>query len=196
MKSSKELIIDTAIEFFTTKGFDATSVHEICQAAGVSKGTFYYYFESKNALFQHLLQNWLNILDENLPKNIATGKKNDSVFDTLTMMAQNSGKPLKDFAAGFPLLVEYWRQAMNDPSTPPISFKPYERYDALFTGMLLHGIAEGSIDPETDPRKTSRFILAVILGYLLMNGMLPNLTNWSDELVYSTTLFRKAVEAK
>lgn len=196
MKSSKELIIDTAIEYFATKGFDATSVHEICQAAGVSKGTFYYYFESKSVLFQHLLNNWLNVLDENFLKNADIKQKDDNVFEILTKMAQHSEKPLKDFASGFPMLIEHWRQAAIDPTTPAISFKPYDRYDALFSGMIMRGIAEGSIDPDTDPNKTSRFIISIIIGYMILDGLLPNRTTWSDELVYATNLLRKAVEAK
>lgn len=196
MKSSKERIVETAVEFFATKGFDATSVHEICQAADVSKGTFYYYFDSKNVLFQHILQNWLSVIDQNFINNVALGQSEGSVLDILAQMAQHSDKPLKDFAAGFPMLIEYWRQAMIDPDTPKISFKPYERYATLFSGMVMRGIAEGSISNDVDPVKMSRFIMAVIMGYLLLDGMLPNLTDWSEELIYSTEILRKAVEPK
>jgi hypothetical protein len=94
------------------------------------------------------------------------------------------------------MLIEHWRQAAIDPTTPAISFKPYDRYDALFSGMIMRGIAEGSIDPDTDPNKTSRFIISIIIGYMILDGLLPNRTTWSDELVYATNLLRKAVEAK
>lgn len=44
-------LLDAAVRVFTKKGVRATTVAEICAAAGVAKGTFYLYFESR----EHLL---------------------------------------------------------------------------------------------------------------------------------------------
>lgn len=44
-------IMDAALTLFTQKGFAATRLEEVALAAGVSKGTVYLYFESKEALF-------------------------------------------------------------------------------------------------------------------------------------------------
>lgn len=40
-------IIQTAINLFIEKGYDACSVNDILKAVGIAKGTFYYYFKSK-----------------------------------------------------------------------------------------------------------------------------------------------------
>ena len=45
-------IIDGARAVFLAQGFDAASMGEIARKAGVSKGTLYVYFDSKEALFQ------------------------------------------------------------------------------------------------------------------------------------------------
>ena len=44
-------LMDAAVKVFAKKGLPGASVAEICDAAGVAKGTFYVYFESK----EHLL---------------------------------------------------------------------------------------------------------------------------------------------
>jgi AcrR family transcriptional regulator len=44
-----------AAQLFAAKGYDATSVREIVEAAGVTKPTLYYYFGSKEGLAQALL---------------------------------------------------------------------------------------------------------------------------------------------
>lgn len=48
-------IIDGARRVFFDKGFDGASMDEIARAAGVSKATIYVYFDSKEVLFQALV---------------------------------------------------------------------------------------------------------------------------------------------
>ena len=43
-------ILDSAQKQFFLKGYETASVNEIIEAAGISKGTFYHYFESKDEL--------------------------------------------------------------------------------------------------------------------------------------------------
>ncbi|MFB4164720.1 TetR/AcrR family transcriptional regulator [Alteribacillus sp. JSM 102045] len=43
----KEEILQTSITLFEQQGFSETSIQDIVQALGVTKGTFYYYFNSK-----------------------------------------------------------------------------------------------------------------------------------------------------
>ena len=45
-----------AIERFADQGYHSTSVAEIVEGVGVGKGVFYWYFESKEALFRHVLK--------------------------------------------------------------------------------------------------------------------------------------------
>jgi AcrR family transcriptional regulator len=49
-------ILDGARRVFLASGFDAASMNEIARTAGVSKGTLYVYFDSKEALFASLLR--------------------------------------------------------------------------------------------------------------------------------------------
>jgi len=49
-KSGKERILAAARLLMLEKGFEATSIDEICEKAEVAKGTFFYHFENKEAL--------------------------------------------------------------------------------------------------------------------------------------------------
>jgi AcrR family transcriptional regulator len=49
-------IIDGACKVFLERGFDAASMGEIGRAAGVSKGTLYVYFKSKEELFEAIVE--------------------------------------------------------------------------------------------------------------------------------------------
>lgn len=54
--AKRRQIIDGARAVFLSDGFDAASMNEIARAAGVSKGTLYVYFDSKEALFEALIR--------------------------------------------------------------------------------------------------------------------------------------------
>lgn len=57
-------ILDGARKVFLARGFDGASMGEIARAAGVSKGTLYVYFESKDALFEALTRSERSSLAE------------------------------------------------------------------------------------------------------------------------------------
>ena len=55
---ARKHILDTAERIVGTKGFSSVGLKESLAAAGVPKGSFYYYFESKNAFGEAMLENY------------------------------------------------------------------------------------------------------------------------------------------
>ena len=53
--TSAERILSTALDLFAIKGYDATAVREICEAAGITKPTLYHFFGSKDGVLQALV---------------------------------------------------------------------------------------------------------------------------------------------
>lgn len=56
VEDRSEQIIDAALRVFARKGFTKATNKDIAQEAGITPGLIYYYFESKEALFQALLE--------------------------------------------------------------------------------------------------------------------------------------------
>ena len=54
--AKRQQIIDGARRMFLAQGFDAASMNEIARQAGVSKGTLYVYFKSKEELFEAIVE--------------------------------------------------------------------------------------------------------------------------------------------
>ena len=48
--TAKQKLLDAALSVIRTKGFNATSVDELCAKAGVAKGSFFHHFKNKEAL--------------------------------------------------------------------------------------------------------------------------------------------------
>lgn len=58
---TKEKIIEAARKLFSEKGFEGVSMEDIAQASGVRKSLIYYYFPSKEVLFEEV---WIKVIDE------------------------------------------------------------------------------------------------------------------------------------
>ncbi|WP_053365229.1 TetR/AcrR family transcriptional regulator [Bacillus sp. FJAT-27245] len=56
MNDRKQHVITTAHQLFIEKGFQSTSIQDILDYSGISKGTFYNYFSSKNELLIELIK--------------------------------------------------------------------------------------------------------------------------------------------
>lgn len=65
-ENRRATILRSALEVFGKKGYHATSVADILDEAGISRGTFYLYFDSKSAIFLELLDSLLLELRANI----------------------------------------------------------------------------------------------------------------------------------
>jgi TetR/AcrR family transcriptional regulator, transcriptional repressor for nem operon len=59
--TAREKILDAAFRLVRTKGFTATTVDDLCSAAGVTKGAFFHHFESKEALGVAAANHWSKV---------------------------------------------------------------------------------------------------------------------------------------
>ncbi len=63
--TTRERIINVAIDLFAQKGFDAVSLREVAEAAGIRKATLYYYFTTKDEIlekiFEYVLDMWSRV---------------------------------------------------------------------------------------------------------------------------------------
>lgn len=81
---TKKKIVDTAWRLFYEQGYDNTTVDEIIRQSGTSKGSFYHYFEGKDALLSTLSF----VFDEKYSELEATLDPNQNSFDTLIELNQ------------------------------------------------------------------------------------------------------------
>lgn len=60
VKNRKDEILSVAYNLFITKGYDNTSVDEIIEKVNIAKGTFYYYFTSKEEMLDEVINKMIN----------------------------------------------------------------------------------------------------------------------------------------
>jgi TetR/AcrR family transcriptional repressor of nem operon len=59
--TARDKLLDAALQMIRTKGFTATTVDNLCSAAGVTKGAFFHHFDSKEALGVAAAQHWSQV---------------------------------------------------------------------------------------------------------------------------------------
>lgn len=82
-KKTKQKLLDTAAELFERYDFDAVTVDAIVEAAGIAKGTFYIYFESKDALIATLISDYVNSVDADYKAHLDSLPPGTSASDML-----------------------------------------------------------------------------------------------------------------
>lgn len=68
---TKTRLLDAAERLMLAKGYAATTVEEICDAAKLTKGSFFHYFESKEALGKELLERFCRAAFERMRQAVA-----------------------------------------------------------------------------------------------------------------------------
>ena len=91
-------LLAAALTLFVEKGFAATKAEEVAQLAGVSKGTLYLYYPSKEELLKA-------VISQNLSERIAEGAE----------MAAGQGGSAADLLRV--MLVDWWRQLYDSPAS-------------------------------------------------------------------------------
>ena len=97
-EETKARILAAATELIHLKGFKNTGLQEILDASGVPKGSFYFYFKSKEDLGRELLYRYRLFVREELTKHVFIG----------------TGEAI-------PQVQAFFRQAMSDPPGGPKS---------------------------------------------------------------------------
>jgi AcrR family transcriptional regulator len=149
-----------ALDLFAVKGYDATSVREICEAAGITKPTLYHFFGSKDGVLQALVHSGFEQYRTLVNAAIDSA---GSFEDRIKVLARS----LFDSASAKP---HFWRFMHSVIWAPPGTALPQtesctEFYDAV-VGMLAaaaeKAVASGEIAPGST--KVRMLILMGALG--------------------------------
>lgn len=117
--NSRETILNCALKLFATKGYEAVSINEIVDMAGITKPTLYYFFGNKEGLFKELLKTYYDLLNDTLLEvchyDPHIKKYYEDVYPVLLRIAKNYFV----FAARYP---EFYLMTLAFTFAPPTSY--------------------------------------------------------------------------
>jgi AcrR family transcriptional regulator len=171
--TSANRILETALELFATRGYEATSVREICEAACITKPTLYYFYGSKEGVFRALVHGALEELKEDLVVALAQPLP---LIDRLKLMTRN-------FFAGASRRRTLWRFIASSMWIPDASHAAdlpcaYNDYCQLLTEAIEKAVASGELT--SGPTDIRLMVLLGAIGEALDRFLLfeePKLTS-------------------
>jgi AcrR family transcriptional regulator len=178
---SPDRILNKALELFSTKGYDATSVREICEAAEITKPTLYHFYGSKEGVYRALVEGALQEYKERLVRQVeAPG----SPRERLKAIARDYFA----FARERHELVRFIFALVHNPSSsaPATDFSNfYATVVGLISGVVEQGVEEGALRPGPGDLRMLVFMGALgesLCGYLITGK--PEITpELADRLV-------------
>jgi len=180
---SHDRILNKALEFFSSKGYDATSVREICEAAEVTKPTLYHFYGSKEGVYRALIEGSLQDLRDNLEQGIESP-------GTAEERLKRVARGYFENARSRPELMRFIIRTIHNPpsSAPATDFvRFYEDMVGLVARVVDEGVSRGELMPGPTPVRL--LILMGALGESLCGFLLagrPGLTSeLADSLVES-----------
>ncbi|HEY3274828.1 MAG TPA: helix-turn-helix domain-containing protein [Methanocella sp.] len=107
---TKDRIMDTAIDLFSRKGYEAVSVQEIAVAVGIKKSSIYSHFKSKDQILQSILSYFSKELARTEVKRLDEDKLIETALDTRgpTALMAMAGKQFEDLLKT-PKMRKVWR---------------------------------------------------------------------------------------
>ena len=143
---TRENLLDQALTLFSERGYSATSIRDIIQAAGVSQPTLYYHFADKRSLFEELIKRHYETSQQQLEQIIATEVGCEARLRTFVQRSF-------EFCNADPRVPRLMFQTYNGPRVPEIDGildKLTDRRFRLVKKIMQEGITEGRLRP-SDP---------------------------------------------
>jgi AcrR family transcriptional regulator len=141
-QETRTRILEAAVKVFATKGYHDTKVDDIVSESSTSKGSFYFYFPSKQDIFLALSDTFADLLESRITQAMEKESHGMQQMDaalraSLGLFSQYRGlaKIALVQAVGLGAVFEERRRAINN------------RLTAIIQSRLERAAAEGSIPP-------------------------------------------------
>ena len=159
MKTSKSALSEKAIELFREKGYENVPISMICEACGVTSGSFYHHFPAKEDLLSYYLNaevahhftlTLIDIVDIEDPK-----ERLWTVLEDITqywlMFGHRLGKQL-------------WASIVNNKISLFFDTDEFKPVDALVMRLIEACIAENVITRTNDAELIHRMLYSIVIG--------------------------------
>ncbi len=177
-------IMQAALACFTRKGYNNTTMDDIAAESGLSKGTLYWYFKSKDDLFAAAITS--SVADWGA-KAIATLEQYPTAPGKLRVLARRMMDLCKELEGFFGLFLEFWASSPRREEAGKLWVDLLVQYKDIVVEIIEEGIRNGEFKP-TDAEQLVWAIMAAYDGLAAYVMFMPNLNLEQVSQVFIETL--------
>lgn len=170
MNNRREEILKTARRLFVTKDYDQTTMTDIMDALQIAKGTIYHYFQSKEALFEAVIE---DIVEKNVRQMEALIKTSTADALEKIQLLMDAGNISRENEG----IIEQLHKPANDAMHSRLLASTLMKQAPLYAQIIQQGCEEGIFKTKT-PLESAEFILSAI-QFLTDMGIYP----WTKEVL-------------
>lgn len=161
-KRTKRLLLDSATSLFSERGYTDTTILDITEAAGLTKGALYHHFSSKEEILLRIFEDMRDRIVEESRMVLAD---DPPPIDALTGLIRAHARMATTYQEG--ILVILRERKMFTSAHWELIRQRRAEIEAMFTGVIEEGQRTGDFALIGEPRLVTRAILGMI--------------NWSSE---------------
>lgn len=167
MPAGKKKVLTTALKLFANNGFHATTTAKIAKQAGVSEGTIYKYFSSKDDLLAKLLQPILMEIKHNFFSRL---NDKDDLTTLVRFIVTNRIKFIED---NFDFIRVIFQEVLTGHLVDDKSYREFfTGSDGVLARLQKLQADYPEINQELTPPQLARIFVGPILSYILQNKLL------------------------
>lgn len=182
-KITKETIFKTAARLFAKKGYNGVSMREISEMSNVSKPTIYYYFGSKDGIYEQLMDTGIDHIQHMLEE---VSEMPISAKEKLTQITKRVFKETGENPDYIKLFISM-SQASGDSAVSDKCRRHVEETSELVKQIIRDGVQTGEFGAGASPE-----LAAEIFGGVIMNFVWKQLA--SKEKILSDQLAENIIE--
>ena len=173
-EKTKQFIVEQTAPIFNTKGYAGTSLNDITEATGLTKGSIYGNFANKDevalAVFDHNLQKINNCINSSM-SNCCTVK------GQLLVYANRYGDYVKFPEGGCPIMNTAVEADDTHPALRKRASEALTAWKKKLTKLIEQGIANKEFSNVTDPEQVALTLMATIEGALMITKVTGKLSH-------------------
>jgi AcrR family transcriptional regulator len=183
----KQLIMEKSLELFAKQGFEATSVQQITEHCGISKGAFYLSFKSKDELITSLVDHFMSQFTSDIDYIVKNTKNDEKLLYEFYYATFHVFHKHSDFAK---VLIKEQSQSFNKELIVKFHY-----YDRLIENIII-AMIERLYDEEINQTKYDliyciKGFMSIYSNLFLFYNVPLDLNLLSQSLVEKTSLLAK-----
>ena len=187
----QEQILDAAASVFARLGFEDARMDDIAAESGLSKGSLYWYFKSKDDIIVALMH---RVFSREMADIQALLEMSGTVAERLETFVEAAVQDIENLGILIPIMYEFYATATRREEMRKFFQGYFSDYRGALAALLQQGVTRGEVPAGTDIKTAAIVLSAVVEGVLILSIVEPEV-RIQEHIVSSMRLVMRGVIA-